>query len=80
MAAEHETVLEAQEQVLAHRLDAEEPAPVEPARDAGHTRPRMRRLDLELLADEGLEPLGHAMDRVALGHRVASVCIRGCVQ
>src|SRR4249919_448630 len=30
----------------------------------------MPRLDLELLADEGLEPLGHAMDRVALGHRV----------
>ena len=31
VAAEDETVLEAQEQVLADRLDADEPAPVEPA-------------------------------------------------
>lgn len=70
MAAQHEPVLEAEEQVLADRFDTEQAAAVEAACDAGHAGPRMRRLDLELLADEGLEPLGHAMDRVALGHRV----------
>lgn len=70
MAAQDETVLEAEKQVLADRLHSEQAAAVEPARDPGQARARMRRLDLESLADEGLEPLGHAMDRVALGHKV----------
>src|SRR5262249_7853396 len=48
----------------------EQPPSVEPAGDAGHACSWMRCLDLELLADQGLEPLGHAMDRVALGHKV----------
>ena len=63
MAAQDEPALEAQEEVLADGLDAEEPPPVEALRDAGHPRARMRRLDLEPLADErsgGCGPRGEA--------------------
>ena len=70
VAAEHEPVLEAEEQVLADRFDTEQAPAVEAACDAGHAGPRMRRLDLELLADERLEPRAARWSRVALGHRV----------
>jgi hypothetical protein len=36
----------------------------------------MRRLDLELLTDEHLQASRGAMEGVAFGHTVASVCIR----
>ena len=45
-------------------------------RDSGHARPRMRRLDLELLADERLEAAGRAMERVALGHSCKRMHLR----
>ena len=77
VTAQDEPVLEAQEEVLADGLDLHELAPVEPLGDAGQARARMRRLDLELLADEHLQVARRPMERVAFGHTVASVCIRG---
>ena len=56
MAAQHEPVLEAQQEVLADRLDPQQPPAVEALGDAGHPGARMRRLDLEPLPDERLEP------------------------
>ena len=70
MAAHDDAAVEAEEEVLADRLDALEHAPVDLPRDAGHLRARMRRLDLEPLADEHLEPLRGAHERVAFGHDV----------
>src|SRR4029453_6315149 len=80
MAPEDEPVLEAQKQVLADRFDTKEPSPVEPARDTGYAGARVRGLDLELLADQRLQPPGPAVARVALGHRVESVCILDCAE
>ena len=37
-----------------------------------HLRPRVRRLDLEALADEHLQPPRGAMERIAFGHRRSS--------
>ena len=67
--AEDDAALEAQDEVLADRLDRLEPPPVEPLGDPLGLRPRVRRLDLEPLADEQLEPRRGAVERVALRHR-----------
>ena len=53
-----------------------EPEAVEARRDARDRRPRMRRLRLDALADQRLEPAGGAAERVALGH-AASVAPHG---
>ena len=50
VAAQHEAALEAQEQVLADRLDRLEPATVEPLGDEHRGRARVRRLDRDALA------------------------------
>src|SRR4051812_49139806 len=75
VAAEDEPALEAQQEVLADGLHAFEPLAVEPWRELLHGRPRVRRLDLELLTDEDLQPPSGTMQRVAFGH-AGRVCAR----
>ena len=77
MAAQNEPVLEAEDQILADRLDREQLATVEPVGNSREAGPRMRRLDVELLAHEHLQVACRAMKGVAFGHTVASVCIHG---
>jgi deazaflavin-dependent oxidoreductase (nitroreductase family) len=60
--------LEREEQVLADGFDREEPAAVQALCDPTHLRSRVRRLDLERLADEDLQPARGEMERVTLGH------------
>ena len=67
--AEDDAALEAQHQVLPDRLDRLEPPPVELLGDVRRLRARVRRLDLERLADERLKPRRRAVERVALRHR-----------
>ena len=62
--------LEPEQEVLAHRVDRLEDPAVDAGRDAGGLAARMRRLDLEPLADERLEPPRRAMDCVPFGHQV----------
>jgi hypothetical protein len=69
VAAEDQPALEAQQEVLADGLHALQRPPVQARRDAGRRRARMRRLDLDALADERLQALRGAVERVALGHR-----------
>src|SRR6266513_1414601 len=54
MAAQDDTVLEAKDEVLSGRLDAEQPATVEALGEPLDRRPRVWRLDLDPLADEHL--------------------------
>jgi hypothetical protein len=68
VAAEHETALEGEQQVLANRLDAEQAAAVEPLGHLSRGGTRMRRLDLDAIADERLEPACRAVERVPLWH------------
>lgn len=68
VAPEGQPALEAQEEVLPHRLDALEAAPVEPGRDPEHRGARMRRLDRDDLPLERPQPLGRAVEGVALRH------------
>src|SRR3954451_1365053 len=75
VAAQDEPALEAQQEVLADGLHAFEPLAVEPRRELLHRRPRMRRLDVELLTDEDLQPPSGTMQRVAFGH-AERVCAR----
>ena len=63
-----DAALEAQHQVLADRLDRLEHAAVDPLGHALGLRARMRRLDLEPLADEHLQAPRRPVERVALGH------------
>ncbi len=69
MAAQREPAFEAQEQVLADRLDPLEPLPVEPLGDVQYRGARMRGLHLEPLAHQGLQIPRYAVDAVAFGHR-----------
>ena len=68
VAPHHDPTLEAQEQILALRVHRLEQAAVDVLRDPGRLRTRVRRLDLELLPDEHLQPLGRASQRVAFRH------------
>ena len=68
VAPQREAALEAEQEVLADRLHALQPKPVEPLGDPEHLRSGVRRLHLEPLADERLQPAGDAVDAVALGH------------
>jgi hypothetical protein len=54
VAAQDETVLESQQQVLPHRLDRLEAETVEALRELLHCGARMRCLDLDALTDEHL--------------------------
>ena len=68
MAAQHEAALEAEQKVLSDRVDRFEPQAVEPLGDALRRGLRMRRLDLEALADERLQRPCGTTEGVALGH------------
>ena len=68
VAADDEAALEREEEVLADRLDAFEAQAVYRGGDPGEKRARMRRLGLDDVADERLEPRGGAVERIALGH------------
>src|SRR5262249_26773128 len=70
MRAEDDAAVEAQDEVLADRLDSLEPAAVEDGRVDRGLRARMRGLDLELLTHEHLKPACGAMERVAFGQRL----------
>ena len=68
MAAQDDAAFEAQEQVLAGRLDRLEPPPVEPWRKLLDRCARMRGLDLDLFADKHLHPPRGPSERVTFGH------------
>ena len=76
VAAQHEPAFEAQQEVLADRLDGLEPPPVEPLGDALGRSARMRRLDGHVLADEHLQLPGGAAERVTLWHGRATLAAR----
>ena len=72
MAAKRHSTLEVEQEVLADRLDSLQPPAVEPPCDVQRRGSRMRRLDLDPLPDERLQPPGGAMDAVALGQAQSS--------
>jgi hypothetical protein len=67
---EHETAVEAHEQVLAARADVDDRATVQAVLEAARTRARVRREDLVRLLsfEHGRETAGQPVDRVALRH------------
>jgi hypothetical protein len=69
VAAEDESALETQQQVLPDRLDALQQAAVEPLRDLLRRSPRIRRLDLQPFAHERLQAQRGTMEGIALWHR-----------
>ena len=68
VAAQDDAVLEAEEQVLSRRLDSEQHAAVEAFGKPLDRRTRMRRLDLDPLADEYLQPTRSPRQGIAFGH------------
>ena len=68
VAAQRDAALEAEEEVLADRVDGLEALSVETLGDVLHGRARVRRLDGDLLPDEHLQPAGGTVERVSLGH------------
>jgi hypothetical protein len=68
VAAHDDVPLEGEEEVLADRVDRLENAAVDPLGDVLHRGARVRRLGLDPLADEHLEPLRGACECVPLWH------------
>ena len=68
MAPQDEAAVEVEQEVLAHRFHLLEPAAVEPRSEPFHRRSRMRRLDLDALADEDLQPTGRTVERISFRH------------
>jgi hypothetical protein len=68
MASHDDVALEAEEEMLADRLDALEDAPVDGPSDAGHNAAWIRALRLDPLADEDLEPARDPVEAVAFRH------------
>src|SRR4051794_34669675 len=68
VAAEDEPALELEQDVLAHGADGLELLAVEPLGQCERRGAGMRRLDLDPLPDEHLEPPRRAVERVAFGH------------
>ena len=68
MRPQDDTTFEAEDQVLAERLDRFERAAVDPLGDALGLRSRMRRVGRDPLADEHLQAACRPVDRVPLGH------------
>ena len=68
VTAKHKSALEAEQQVLAHRLDRFERPPVQPLDDPLRRGARMGRLHLHALPGQHLQPLGSAVERIALWH------------
>ena len=76
VAPDDEPALEPEQEVLPDRLDRLEPTSrAEALRDARHLGLRMRRLDLDDLSHERLEPTRRAMERIALGHAASVACV-----
>ena len=73
MATQDEAALEGEQQVLADRLDGEQAPAVEPLGDPSDLGARVRRLDLDPLADERLQAAGGPVKCVAFGHRVSTI-------
>src|SRR6266852_4579834 len=68
MRPQDEPTFEVEDEILADRVDRLEPASVELRRVDRGLRPRMRRFDLDRLADKHLQPPRRAVKRVAFGH------------
>jgi hypothetical protein len=68
VAAEDETALECEQDVLADRLDLLESAPVDPSSDSEGGCARVWRRGREDLPLEHAQPVGGAVERVALRH------------
>jgi hypothetical protein len=66
MTADDEAVVELEQEVLPDGARRQEPPPVDRGRDRRSAW--MRRLSLDALAYEQLEPARRAMEAVALGH------------
>jgi hypothetical protein len=70
MASQDEAAVEVEQEVLADRFHPLEPTAVEPRGEPFHRGPRMRRLDLDALADQNLQPAGRAVERISFRHAV----------
>ena len=68
MAAKHEAALEVEQEVLADSFHRLEQQSVETLRKLLPGRARMRRLDLDALPGQHLEPVRRPMERVSLRH------------
>jgi hypothetical protein len=68
MTPQDKATVEVEQEVLALRFHPLEPAAVEPCGEPFHSRSRMRRLDLDALADEELQPTGRAVERISFRH------------
>src|SRR6059058_5862311 len=79
MAPQDDAALEAEEEVLADRLDRLERPAVQPLRKSLQRRAGVGRLDLEPLADERLEPARRSVKRIALRHAPERSLRRSCL-
>src|ERR1700760_498697 len=70
MAAQDEAAVEVEQEVLADCFHPLEPTAVEPPGEPLPRGARMRRLDLDALADQNLQPTGRAMERISFRHAV----------
>jgi hypothetical protein len=68
VGAKHDSAVEAEDQVLAVRLNSLEHVAVDPLGNACGASSRMERLGGDPLADEHLEALRGTVDRVPFGH------------
>ncbi len=68
MGAKHDSAVEAEDQILAMRLDRLEHVAVDPLGHAPGAGPWMRRLRCDPLADQHLKALRRTVDRVPFGH------------
>jgi hypothetical protein len=68
MAPDNVPAFETQEQVLAHRFYAEQPAPIELLGQLPDTGARVWRLDADFLTDERLQPASYPMETVPFRH------------
>jgi len=75
VTAQDDPAFEPKQQVLANRVDRLEPPAVEQRRELLHGRARMRCLDLELVADERLQPARRAVNGISLRHRKTNVVV-----
>jgi hypothetical protein len=68
MASHDDSSFEPEQQMLADGLDRLQHSPVDAFRYSGRPAARIRRLDLQPLADERLQTACGTVKRVALGH------------
>ena len=68
MTPQEEAAVEVEQEVLADCFHPLEPTAVEPRGKPFHRSARMRRLDLDALADQNLQPTGRAVERISFRH------------